>query len=196
MKESNAKQKARYRSSIRSQQMIRNAFIELLKEKDFSKITVTDIVNRANLNRTTFYAHYPDIHGVIEEFENEIIAHLKDVLNDIRYDTFFQDPVPIFLKTNAYFEENLELYRAMFLSGNPNHLFEKFKDILVNYMRSSSGIPEEIRSSEPFEIRICFFAAGIIVLYAQWFKGELSISLDMLALELGKIVASFSTGLL
>ena len=49
--------RAEYRSAIRSRRMIREAYTVLLKEKDLSKITVTDIVNRADINRATFYAH-------------------------------------------------------------------------------------------------------------------------------------------
>lgn len=49
------------RSSRRSRRMIRQAFEERLREREFSKITVIDIVERADLNRPTFYAHYPDI---------------------------------------------------------------------------------------------------------------------------------------
>lgn len=40
----NMGQKAEYRSAIRSRRMIREAYTQLLKEKDLSKITVTDIV--------------------------------------------------------------------------------------------------------------------------------------------------------
>ena len=50
-----------YKSALRSRKWIRQAFMELLREKDFEKITVTDIVNRADINRSTFYAHYPDV---------------------------------------------------------------------------------------------------------------------------------------
>lgn len=56
-----------YRSSRRSRRMIRVAFESLIREREFSKITVTDIVERADLNRSTFYAHYPDIYGIVEE---------------------------------------------------------------------------------------------------------------------------------
>ena len=48
--------RAEYRSAIRSRRMIREAYTVLLKEKDLSKITVTDIVNQADINRATFYA--------------------------------------------------------------------------------------------------------------------------------------------
>lgn len=50
-----------YKSALRSRKWIRQAFMELLREKEFEKITVTDIVNRADINRSTFYAHYPDV---------------------------------------------------------------------------------------------------------------------------------------
>lgn len=51
--------RAEYRSAIRSRRMIREAYTVLLKEKDLSKITVTDIVNRADINRATFYVNEP-----------------------------------------------------------------------------------------------------------------------------------------
>ncbi|MBQ2905798.1 MAG: TetR family transcriptional regulator, partial [Peptococcaceae bacterium] len=62
-----------YRNAVRSKTMIRQAFLELLKEKPYEKITVTDIAQRADLNSSTFYDHYPDVQGLIEEIEEEMI---------------------------------------------------------------------------------------------------------------------------
>lgn len=63
--------KAEYRSARRSRKMIREAFLTLLKTKRESRITVTDIVEQADINRSTFYAHYPNVHSVVEEIEVE-----------------------------------------------------------------------------------------------------------------------------
>ncbi|MBR2950520.1 MAG: TetR family transcriptional regulator, partial [Lachnospiraceae bacterium] len=60
-------EKKENRSAIRSRRLIREALLELLQEKKFEKITVTDIVKRADINRSTFYAHYPDVMGLLEE---------------------------------------------------------------------------------------------------------------------------------
>lgn len=87
--------KAEYRSAIRSRRLIREAFLQLLKEKDISKITVTDIVKLADINRATFYAHYPDVRGVVEEIENEIIGKMMSILSEFEYRTFFNDPQPL-----------------------------------------------------------------------------------------------------
>ena len=50
--------RAEYRSAIRSRRMIREAYTVLLKEKDLSKITVTDIVNRADIPRSSVFAFF------------------------------------------------------------------------------------------------------------------------------------------
>ena len=83
-----------YRSSIRSRRMIREAFLELLEEKEFGKITVTDITNRADLNRSTFYAHYPDVQGVVEEIQDEIINKNMEMVREVKYRNILKDPLP------------------------------------------------------------------------------------------------------
>src|SRR5208337_1117624 len=111
------KQKAEYRSSIRSKRLIRQAFVELLQEKELEKISVTDIIRRADINRGTFYAHYQDTQAVIEQIENEIIEKMLEFLGEFRFQNFFQDPLPLLLKISTYLEEDLEFYRILINSN-------------------------------------------------------------------------------
>lgn len=48
----------RNRNALRSQKMLINAFVDLVQDTPPEKITVTSIVNKAGLNRSTFYAHF------------------------------------------------------------------------------------------------------------------------------------------
>lgn len=185
-----------YRSSIRSRRLIREAVITLLKQKDISKITVKDIVELADLNRATFYAHYPDVRGVMEEFENETVDRLKDVLSEVHFDNLFSNPTPLFLKINRYLEEDIDFYRTLILSSNSDAYLEKFKKIYIDYMQSDSDIPEHIRDSTMLQMRLCFFADGIIGMYKRWFKGELSMSLNDIAMQLSRIVTQSAVDIL
>ena len=61
----------------RTRQLIEHAFMELVKEKGFSTMSVQDITERAGINRATFYAHYPDKfalldHAIRQDFRQEI----------------------------------------------------------------------------------------------------------------------------
>lgn len=62
-----------------TKQQIMNVFVELLNERSFEKITVTDIVERSKINRNTFYYYYDDIYDLLEELlSNEAQRIIKE----------------------------------------------------------------------------------------------------------------------
>lgn len=60
-------------SFIRTDKAIMQAFIELLKEKAFEKITVQDILERTPVTRATFYAHYHDKYEIAERMLEQFL---------------------------------------------------------------------------------------------------------------------------
>jgi AcrR family transcriptional regulator len=73
---------------IRTRQLLQNAFLSLNLEKDFKKITVRDITERATVNRATFYAHFTDKYELLDStisdsFRENLLRKLNcdDVFN-------------------------------------------------------------------------------------------------------------------
>lgn len=68
-----------------SQHKIEKAFINMLLEKDISKISVTDICKETGLNRTTFYSNYVDIYDLADtvrrQIENSFFEPFSDKSN-------------------------------------------------------------------------------------------------------------------
>ena len=85
--------KAEYRSSIRSRMLIQSALLDLMAEKDISKITVIDVVNRANINRGTFYAHYSDLNDVLEQISNRTIERMPSLTGYTQAATWARAPL-------------------------------------------------------------------------------------------------------
>ena len=52
------KAKAIDRRIQRTQQMLREALMSLIQQKGFESLSVQDIIDRANVGRATFYAHF------------------------------------------------------------------------------------------------------------------------------------------
>lgn len=98
---------------------IRQAFQELLKEKHFEKITVTDIVNRADINRSAFYAHYSDVKGLIEKIQDKIVRRSLALIDVQNFQHIFLDPMPFMQGLMQIGTENSELYRLLSNSGDP-----------------------------------------------------------------------------
>jgi len=55
----------------RTRGMLRTAFMELLGEKSFEDVSVADVTERAGVNRATFYDHYTDKYGLLEDVIGE-----------------------------------------------------------------------------------------------------------------------------
>lgn len=188
-------QKAEYRSAKRSRALIRQAYTDLLKEKDLNKITVTDIVKKADINRGTFYAHYPDVRGVTEEIEDEFIEEMLNILAEFKYENFFQNPTPLLLKISRFLEKDEEFYKVLIKSNNSEIFLEKLKKIFSNHMLSNTDIPDDLKSTKTVKLRISYFSGGIVNVYKQWFMGELACNLNDIALEISKLL-SLETDLL
>ena len=181
--------KAEYRSAIRSRKMIREAFLELLKEKEINKITVTDIVNKADLNRSTFYAHYMDIRAITEEIENEVIDKMIEILKKFEFKNFFNHPTPLLLEVSRFLESNQETYKILLKVNDAETFLKKLKKEFAKYMISDTDIPEYLKDSKMVNLRISYFAGGIINMYQDWFNGSVDCSLNDIALEVSKLLA-------
>lgn len=70
-----------------AKERMRNAFWALLEDREYRKITVTDIVHEAQVNRNSFYYHYGSLNeladdAILQEMENTSIAQLVDETTD------------------------------------------------------------------------------------------------------------------
>lgn len=177
-----------YRSSIRSRRMIREAFLELLDEKEFSKITVTDIVKRADLNRSTFYAHYADVYSVVEEIQDEIIDRNLELIKQMKYRNIIKDPIPYLNSICDTLEENVRLYTKMGHGADVHMHLDKYRMMMAEDLMNYEVIPEEIRKAPFFAIRINFFIGGIMNTYQQWTNGNLNYTLTEISQEIASLI--------
>ncbi|MBO0790752.1 MAG: TetR/AcrR family transcriptional regulator [Ktedonobacteraceae bacterium] len=64
------------RRAQRTRQVLRQAFIEVVREKGFAATSIQDITARANVNRGTFYLHFTDKYMLLETFLREDFQQL------------------------------------------------------------------------------------------------------------------------
>ena len=83
------------RRIIRTQTAIYEAFGSLLLKQDFEKITINDIANKANVNRSTVYAHFLDKYDLADKYIDYYIYNIfgdcsnaMDNIEDIMLHTF------------------------------------------------------------------------------------------------------------
>lgn len=181
-------EKKEYRSAVRSRRLIREAFLELLRRKQYEKITVTDIVGLADINRSTFYAHYPDVRGLVEEIVGEVIDHSIALANSLDMLAFLEDPVPFLQELTSYSTRNRELYELLSRSDFAQRQMEQLKRTLIESASRSPAIPEHIRTSTDFRIHISFFIGGILTIYVMWLQGELECTVEDITKQMSQVI--------
>ncbi len=184
--------KKTYRNAIRSRRMIRESFVALLHEKPFEKITATDIINRSGLNRSTFYAHYPDAKGILEDFVGEIITLFRQMLAEMDFSRFLNDPEPNLKKVVAFLEENQELYRLLGQSDMSLIYLEQLKKVLIQQVLEAPNLPTGGLSPISVDIRIRMLLSGIIDAYRDWLAGKIDYTLEEMTSEVANIIQDWS----
>ena len=175
-----------YRSSIRSKKLIRAAMIELLAEKDISKITVVDIIKRADLSRNTFYAHYQDIFAVLEELEDEFLSGMNAYLDEAIQNREFSDPLPLLKKFQRFVEKNVETKRLLLANQNAAAFCEEIKRVFI--ARVMENLPTAcVKNTEGFLIFLECVAGGFVSLYQKSLKNETTLTLDDITKEISQI---------
>ena len=66
------------RRQKKTREAIFNAFTELLSSKHYNKITVGEIIERADIGRATFYAHFETKDLLLKELCEELFCHVFD----------------------------------------------------------------------------------------------------------------------
>ncbi len=64
---------------VKTRRAIQTAFLKLMKEKGFAAITVKDIIQEAEINRSTFYAHYEDKYDLLNNIENVLLNRINGI---------------------------------------------------------------------------------------------------------------------
>jgi AcrR family transcriptional regulator len=156
------------RRSKRTRQMLGNALVELMLEKRFEEITVQDILDKANVGRSTFYAHYPDK-------ESLLLSELERVIHDLEAYTIETDHASHgLLPSLALFRHVKEQRRLMqaFVWGRGAEL------LTYDFQgRVSSMIEQRLRStidgsgepSVPLAVAARFVATTLLMLLRWWF---------------------------
>lgn len=106
------------RRIARTKTAIREALIFLIQKKGFNAILVSEIAERANINRSTFYVHYQDKFDLLEKTQIEIIDDIEHILmqaNTLNLSDFndIEKPIPIIVSIFEYLKENANLMHAI-----------------------------------------------------------------------------------
>lgn len=147
----------------RTKRLLRQALAELMQEKEFKDITVTDLVERADINRGTFYVHYRDVYDLREKIENEMIEDCRAMVADFMPSSENESLRPVLTRAVDYVGENKEMVRSLLRTSGAYSFEAKMMRIVED---SRLLLVRGADSREQYVAR--FIAGGAVSMLEKW----------------------------
>ena len=148
--------------------VIRESFIQLLKQKPISKITIKEICEEADINRATFYAHYLDQYDLLSQIENDVIDDINQYLSSYDFKNIAEAPYEMLEKILEYIKENAGLFELLLLNANADIKFRKRITEIIGQQHFLAITPDKKDS----EYVYLFFANCAIGVILKWIEGS------------------------
>ena len=163
------------RRQRKTRQAIFEAFINLLSQKEFNRITVGEIIERADIGRATFYAHFETKDFLLKSLCKELFCHIFDAeRQNHKHKHIFECDCSdsVFLHLLKHLEHN-DNHIAELLSSENNDLFlNYFKSELTILIKNSS---QNLLSFKPECVSDEFYINHISATFVQtvyWWSKE------------------------
>lgn len=146
--------------------VLKDSLLELLNEKPFSAITVKEICGLADINRSTFYAHYEDQFSLLETIENDIVADLEEHLQVYNLCEEEND-IQMTVKLIEYFGAKKDELEVL-LKRDGESSFEKKIMIVAQQFLINEWIETNQISAESSAYLSMFIISGSVQVIKMW----------------------------
>lgn len=159
---------------VKTKKVLYESLLELMKKKSFEEIKVSDICEKALINRSTFYSHYTDKYELFESYiENLKISLTKELEKNTNISTskeYYLEMLNLFLN---HVSLQKEAYRAI-MQQNRNSII---MDMLYNAF--NEDITKKIEKEEeknkekiPSNFIATFYLGAVLSVGMKWLTNE------------------------
>lgn len=148
---------------VKTKKLLYTTLVELMKEMPFEEIKVSDICNRALVNRSTFYSHYQDKYDLLQEFVKDIkntlaieLSKNKEV-NSVR--DYYIEMISIFID---HIEENKDIYKSVVVNNKNSITMDIVYDVMNDDINKHiEEFDEYMNKKIPVDVIVKFYLGAI-----------------------------------
>lgn len=146
---------------------------KLMSEKKISEITVKELTDLADINRSTFYLYYKDIFDMVEQIETEMFEEFIEVFNKHSKETDkYTSLLSFYTYIFEYVQENVEICKILLGNDGDYAFIQKFKKAIMD---TKAPFDESIPEMKTHFFRP-FIISGFIGVVQQWIEDGLNVS--------------------
>lgn len=180
------------RRQRRTRERLHRAIHDLITEQDFAALTVSEIAERADIARKTFYLHYPDKESLLWDSLESLFNDLSAEVGTLDAATLLADGKPLTYPVFAHVKDNAALYRVLLAETGPAGFIPRFMAYLTrqSYERHAPlrAMAPQITVEPGFTAR--FLAGALVNVLVWWLHDDnLSIPPEAVAYRFSQLAA-------
>ena len=161
------------RRAQRTRELLQKALIELIGERGYEAITIQDIVDRANVGRTTFYLHYDSKDELFMSCHEAIVREFHiGLLHPLSQEELLSPEIPPDM-TSAYqhLEEGRALLYPIFQGKDSQLILRQIRDRSAREIEANLRATfAEAESTIPLDMLANYLAGAQIALMQWWLE--------------------------
>ena len=165
------------RRQLKTRTAIFQAFAGLLEQKSYSRITVQDIIDAANVGRTTFYAHFETKDDLLKALCEELFGHIISTAMDHTHTHgLYSDkraPESVFCHLLHHLQENDHNILGLLSCESSEIFLRYFKDSL-NELIQSLFVSQDSGSARtvPQDFLVNHISGSFVEMVLWWIRGR------------------------
>lgn len=162
---------------IKTENLIKGTFCDMLREMDYSQITIRELTNRAMINRKTFYLHYNSLDELLGRLQTDIYAQVLELTSDIRLPRDLEKLIREFF---LFCTNRDDITEKIICSQGNFPVGQSPADYVMKSMFHYSAPEANPSATVPFECNIidAYLRGSIVFIYSQWIADERRIPLE------------------
>ncbi|MEF2966693.1 TetR/AcrR family transcriptional regulator [Paenibacillus sp. M1] len=181
------------RKKLQSIHALKKAFIQLILESgDSGAITVSEIADRADFNRSTFYFHYKDKNDLLEDLFHDAIKGVKESLIipfQNKKQISLSDVIPTTRLLFEHIEKNKNLFRALHAIPSSPSLYERLEQLYWSlfseemFLLKHDSIPDV-----DYELILSYQTNALLGLIKYWVQSDFKFSSNYMCDQMTMII--------
>lgn len=162
--------------------------MQLTLANEAGKLTVSDVANKAGINRSTFYLHYEDIASIERDIDKEFAEVIEKCVEDFDISDVYGSIYNVFNFLTSSLDRETVKKNYIINSTESKNVLLKLKHTIVEKVAQAivSAFPDA--DANELTIPLTYASAGIVDSYAQWSKStENKVTLDELIRKVSAI---------
>lgn len=156
--------------SRRTRAWLLDTLLELLDEKDYAEITITELTDKADIARPTFYRNYTSKDDILLFKMDEILdEYLKEVPKYLekKNDTKWDYEVTLMV---SVWQKNRTLFKALQKAGLSLQVLEKLSGFFSLFHMKVQNLK---KLDEYNQCLVYYLSGGVYMVLNKWFEGEM-----------------------